>query len=109
MPPHTRNLLQIHGAVLLFGLAGVLGKVLALAGVAVLAPSAQLGDRTTQGVLWGVASGLTFALLSLCNRKYARQHPSITIAFYQDLVAAAVLLPFVVMERPTLGLREVML
>jgi drug/metabolite transporter (DMT)-like permease len=209
MPPHSRNLLQIHAAVVLFGLAGVLGKLLdlspagiacgrvalaslalllagafrqlplwpgsgrtllafallgallalhwttffqslqvssvaialitfatfpvfvallepllfreklraadvvlallALAGVAVLAPGLELGNRTTQGVLWGVAAGLTFALLSLCNRKYARQHPSITIAFYQDLFAAAFLLPFVVRERPTLGLREVLL
>jgi drug/metabolite transporter (DMT)-like permease len=89
--------------------ADVILALLALAGVAILAPSAKLGDRTTQGVLWGVASGLTFALLSLCNRKYARQHPGITIALYQDLFAAAVLLPFAVVGRPTLGVRDVLL
>jgi drug/metabolite transporter (DMT)-like permease len=64
------------------------------AGVAILAPSPELGDRTTQGVLWGVFSGLTFALLSLGNRRFVRSYSSITIAFYQDAVAAVVLLPF---------------
>jgi drug/metabolite transporter (DMT)-like permease len=83
--------------------------LLALAGVAILIPSFEPGDQTTQGVLWGVASGLTFALLSLLNRKYVRHHASITVALYQDAFAAVALLPFVVLRWPALTPRDVLL
>jgi len=81
----------------------------ALAGVAILTPRFELRDRATQGVLWGVASGLTFALLSLLNRRFVRHHASTTIALYQDLFAAAALLPFVVADWPALTPRDVLL
>jgi drug/metabolite transporter (DMT)-like permease len=82
---------------------------LALAGVAVLPSRFELRDRATQGVLWGIASGLTFALLSLLNRRFVRHHASTTIALYQDLFAAATLLPFVAADWPALTLRDVLL
>jgi drug/metabolite transporter (DMT)-like permease len=85
-------------------LAGV-----ALAGVAVLLPDFEPGDRGTRGVLWGVASGLTFALLSLLNRKYVRRHSSITVALFQDAFAAAALLPLVVPRWPPLTARDLAL
>lgn len=82
---------------------------LALAGVAILTRRFELRDRATQGVLWGVASGLTFALLSVLNRRFVRHHSGTTIALYQDLFAAAALLPFVVADWPVLTLRDVLL
>jgi len=81
----------------------------ALAGIAILVPNFHLNDRVMRGVLWGVASGLTFALLSLLNRKYVRQHSSITIALYQDAFAAVALLPFVIRRWPTVTLNDVLL
>lgn len=82
---------------------------LALAGVASLTPRFELRDRATQGVLWGVASGLTFALLSLLNRRFVRQHSGVTIALYQDLFAALVLMPFALADCPDLTVRDVLL
>jgi drug/metabolite transporter (DMT)-like permease len=81
----------------------------ALAGIAVLVPSFEPGDRSTQGVLWGIASGLTFALLSLLNRQYVRQHSGVVLALYQDAFAAAVLLPFALVRWPHLSARDVVL
>ena len=81
----------------------------ALAGVAILTPRFELRDRATQGVLWGIASGLTFALLSLLNRRFVRHHASMTIALYQDLFAVAALLPFTVTHWPALTPRDVLL
>src|SRR4051812_22317631 len=66
------------------------------------------GDRATRGVGWGVASGLTFALLSLLNRRYVRRHAGITVALYQDAFAAA-LLPFAALRWPSLSARDVLL
>jgi drug/metabolite transporter (DMT)-like permease len=87
----------------------VLLALLALAGVVILLPSFDPGDRTTQGVLWGVASGLTFALLSLLNRKYVRHHSSITIALYQDTFAALALVPFAALRWVPLTARDLLL
>jgi drug/metabolite transporter (DMT)-like permease len=83
--------------------------LIALAGVVILVPNFDPGNRATQGVLWGIASGLTFAILSLLNRKYVRRHSSLTIALYQDLFAAVALLPFVVSEWPVFTLTDVLL
>jgi hypothetical protein len=84
----------------------VLLALIALAGVCILVPSFKLDDRITQGVLWGVASGLTFALLALVNRKYVQEYSGITIALYQDAFAALALLPFAFAYPPSLGARE---
>src|SRR5262245_16204752 len=89
--------------------ADVVLAALALAGVVILVPSFEAGDRVTQGVIWGVASGLTFALLSLLNRHYVRQQSGITIALYQDAFAVAALLPFVLPQWPALTARQVLL
>jgi drug/metabolite transporter (DMT)-like permease len=87
----------------------VLLALTALAGVVILVPDFDLGDRSTQGVLWGVASGLTFALLSLLNRTFVRRHSSITIALYQDAFAGLVLLPFAAAGWPPLTVGDVLL
>jgi drug/metabolite transporter (DMT)-like permease len=80
-----------------------------LTGIVILTPTFEPGDRTTRGILWGIVSGLTFALLSLLNRQFVRRHSSMTIAFYQDAFAAVALLPFVVGQWPPFTTREVLL
>jgi drug/metabolite transporter (DMT)-like permease len=90
-------------------LGDVLLAAVALAGIVILTPSWEIGDQVTQGILWGIASGLTFALLSLLNRKYVRQHSSMTIALYQDLFAALALLPFIFRQPPTLTSHDVLM
>lgn len=83
--------------------------IFALIGVAILCRRFELSDRITQGVLWGIASGLTFALLSLLNRRFVRQHSSVTIALYQDFFAAVALLPFVVSNWHAITMSDVLL
>ncbi len=92
---------------------------IALAGVAILTsslkswnlltPYFQWNDRDTQGVLWGIASGFTFTLLSILNRRLVRQHSSITIALYQDLFAATALLPFAFFDWSTFTVSDLLL
>jgi drug/metabolite transporter (DMT)-like permease len=90
-------------------LTDVLLAFAALLGVVILVPGFELSNRTTQGVLWGVASGLTFAMLSLLNRKLVRRHASVSIALYQDAFAALALLPFVLAEQPSFTAKDVLL
>ena len=74
-----------------------------LAGVALVVPKFQLGNSVFEGALWGLASGLTFAVLSLLNRRFARRYHGAVISFWQDAAAALILLPALVLfpEIPT--------
>jgi drug/metabolite transporter (DMT)-like permease len=87
----------------------VLRAALAVVGIVILQPRFELNDRATQGILWGIASGATFALLTLLNRRFVRDHSSMTIALYQDLFAAAVLLPFVFAGGQSIMVRDLLL
>jgi len=51
-------------------------------------------------VLWGLAAGATFALLSVTNRALTHSYTSLAISLYQDGVAAIVLLPALLFVHP---------
>lgn len=82
---------------------------LALLGVSLIIPRFDFGNNLTQGVIWGTISGLTFAILSLFNRKYVKEYSSIVIAFYEQLTATIVLLPFLFFSKPVFTLRDIFL
>ena len=71
----------------------IIAALLILPGIYLLVPSFTLQNRTTLGVAWGLLAGATFALLSVANRWLGRSYPSLTISFYQDGIAALVLVP----------------
>jgi drug/metabolite transporter (DMT)-like permease len=64
-------------------------------GLALMVPEFALANRTVVGLLWGVLSGFTFALLAVLNRRQAAHWPATDIAFWQNLCAALTLLPAV--------------
>ena len=64
-------------------------------GIGLIVPGFDLSNAVVQGVLWGLAAGLTFAVLSILNRRLASRHSSLAVAFYQDLFACIFLLPAV--------------
>lgn len=63
-------------------------------GLLMVAPALDPSDSNTLGLLWGVVSGLLFALLSLLGRTSARHVDPIQAALGQNLVAMACSLPF---------------
>ena len=71
----------------------IVAALLILVGIYLLVPSFTLQNNTTLGVMWGVLSGATFALLSVTNRWLGRTYSSLMISLYQDGIAAIVLLP----------------
>ncbi|HTP48263.1 MAG TPA: DMT family transporter [Casimicrobiaceae bacterium] len=66
---------------------------LVTAGLLLLVPEFRLGNRIVQGLLWGVLSGFTFALLAVANRALAARHAPEAIALSQNACAAVLLLP----------------
>jgi drug/metabolite transporter (DMT)-like permease len=78
-------------------------------GVILVIPHFELVNDITQGALWGIASGFTFALLSILNRGYVKKYSSLVIAFYQDSAAAIVLLPFISLMKFKVTFRDILL
>jgi drug/metabolite transporter (DMT)-like permease len=70
-------------------------SLMVLVGLLIMVFPSPFGGQIRSGVIWGTISGLTFAILSLLNRKWVRQYPPVVIAFYQNAMATLLLLPMV--------------
>lgn len=68
--------------------------VLVTAGLALVAPSLDFSDRATAGLGWAVASGLSFALFTLANRKAVRLVPARELACWENALVALLTLPW---------------
>lgn len=68
--------------------------ILVSAGLVLVTPSFGLGDSGTLGLLWGLGSGLSFALLAMTNRRAARGISATQVAFWQNLTVMLLVLPF---------------
>jgi drug/metabolite transporter (DMT)-like permease len=89
----------------------VLAALLIVPGMYLVVPTFDLNNTATLGTAWGLLAGLTFAVLSIWNRRLTSTYPSPLISLYQDGVAALVLLPTLIFARPAhgLGLGDVVL
>lgn len=63
-------------------------------GLILVVPSFDLADRGTLGLVWGLGSGFSFALLSVANRRFTQGMPAMQVAFWQNMVVAALVMPF---------------
>ena len=75
--------------------ASLLYALVCVAGIALIVPGFDVSNAVVQGVLWGLGAGLSFSVLAVLNRGLASRHSSLTVAFYQDLVAGVLLVPAV--------------
>lgn len=63
-------------------------------GLVLVTPAFDLASGATTGLLWSIASGLLFSLLSLTNRAGSGRIPPVQAALCQNAVVALCLLPF---------------
>jgi drug/metabolite transporter (DMT)-like permease len=72
------------------------GLLLALVtmGLILVTPSFDFGDQGTVGLMLGLGSGLSFAILAMCNRRGARGMNPVQIAFWQNAVVCFLVAPF---------------
>jgi drug/metabolite transporter (DMT)-like permease len=87
----------------------VLMALVSFFGVFLIVPRFSLENAVFRGVLWGLFSGATFSVLTVLNRRLSSRQPSPKIAFYQDLFACLVLLPFFVGRGQALSGRSIVL
>ena len=81
--------------------------VIMLVGVVLIVPEFHLENSMTQGVLWGLLSALTYAVLSLMNRKFSGKYPAAVVSFYEQACASVVLLPSLFVLRPEITAKDV--
>jgi len=65
-------------------------------GLILVIPSFDFSNHVTQGVIWGVFSGFTFACLALLNRLHVVRYKPLVVAFYQHTFATLVNSPAVI-------------
>ncbi|AEE67537.1 membrane protein [Bordetella pertussis] len=75
---------------------------LVTAGLVLVTPSFDLADQGTVGLVWGLVSGFSFAMLALTNRRAAAGMDPMQVACWQNAVVALVMLPFAVVHLPAL-------
>ncbi len=80
-----------------------------MAGLALIAPILDPGNRLTQGVLWGILCAFACALLSLLSRSLVRRHPPVAVVFYQQAFGALFALPALLTFRGPLTARPIFL
>lgn len=78
-----------------------------LAGVGFIVDDFSLDGTMAQGVLWGLLSAFTYALLSLANRRFSSGYPASLVSFYEQAIATVVLLPALFVFKPALSAFDV--
>ncbi|GAB2911497.1 DMT family transporter [Paralcaligenes ginsengisoli] len=63
-------------------------------GLLLVTPSFDFRNQATIGLAWALVSGLAFALFTLINRRAAAHIPAQQVACWENLVVAALTLPF---------------
>jgi len=89
----------------------VVCSILMLTGVFILAQAndKQESIQKANGIIIGLVSGWTYAILSLFNRSFSAKYNSKAIVFYEQLSATIILLPFVFIIKPTVPVKDILL
>jgi len=81
----------------------VLSALAVIVGIYLMVPAFDLDNSVTLGVLWGVLSAFLFALRNVLQKHYFTHYPAPLTLFYQAVVVAAMVLPFMSAEPWSLG------
>lgn len=79
--------------------------IMVTAGLVLVVPSFDLLDSGTIGLIWGLASGFSFALLAVANRRHTAGMKALQVAFWQNVVVALLMVPFAFRHLPSTSLQ----
>lgn len=75
-------------------------------GLILVTPSFDLRDGATQGLLWGVLSGASYAAIAVANKHFASKVDGLPSCWWQCLAISLLLLPWCLPELPTVSARD---
>ena len=73
----------------------IMAALVTAVGIAWIVPALDLNHSATIGVIFGVLSGLSFAVLQIVNRKYVQTYSGRLLTLYQTGIATFALLPVI--------------
>jgi len=77
----------------------VISAAILFVGVLITIPEFSLENKVTMGIIWGMISSLTYAIMTLGNRYFSKRYDGKLVCFYEQGTAAIVLLPaFFIMD-----------
>lgn len=71
----------------------IVSAIVLFIGVLITIPEFSMANHTTIGIIWGMLSSLTYAILTLANRYFSARYAARTVCLYEQGSAAVVLLP----------------
>ena len=80
--------------------ADVLAAFVMFGGVLLVVPPTGAGPEMTAGMIWGMVGSVSYAVMSLLNRKFVSRYEGSVVAFYEQGTAALLMLPILLFERP---------
>ncbi|OUO95181.1 DMT family transporter [Cloacibacillus sp. An23] len=80
--------------------ADVLAAFVMFGGVLLVVPGFDAGPGMIAGMIWGMAGSLSYAVMSLLNRKFVARYDGSVVAFYEQGTAALLMLPVLLFDRP---------
>lgn len=80
--------------------ADVLAAFVMFGGVLLVVPRLSAGPDMMAGMIWGMAGSVSYAVMSLLNRKFVSRYEGSVVAFYEQGTAALLMLPLLLFERP---------
>lgn len=79
----------------------VISAVILLVGVMITIPEFSMANHTTIGIIWGMISSFSYAILTLANRYFSARYAGRIICMYEQSTAAIVLFPAIFMVKTT--------
>ncbi len=86
-----------------FQYKNLISLVMICIGIAFLIPAFELDNMVTLGIIYGIISSLSFAILSTINRRLALKYEGVVITFYEQTVSVLVMTLIISFIRPYLG------
>lgn len=77
-----------------------------IAGVLITVPEFAVENETTLGILWGLVSSFSYAILVLFNRDLSAKYAAQTVCLYEQGTAAVVLLPFLFLTNASWSVQD---
>lgn len=79
----------------------IVSAIILLIGVIITIPEFSMENQVTIGIVWGMLSSLTYAIITLANRYFSGKYQGRIVSLYEQGTAAIVLLPALLLVKTT--------
>ena len=85
----------------------IVSAIVLLVGVVITIPEFSMENQVTVGIIWGMISSLTYAVITLANRYFSGKYQGRIVSLYEQGTAAIVLLPALFFVKATWRVQDV--